>query len=170
MVDSSDNGAADILAKKPGQAIAIEVETGKSNTQESQNQVKSAGFDRVVLLATSSAAVTACQKAIDSPRKSGSEPVEMLSRLDISWHVDIHLLPDFSFAVRKLAADSYFVWAPGYLRLASMPSSSIFSLSLTPNIRYYLMILVSFCDVYNYPRLIPARCYAARPSPDTAGR
>ena len=31
---------------------------------------------------------------------------------------------------------------------------------------YYLMILVKFYFVYKHQRLIPARCYAARPSPD----
>jgi len=35
---------------------------------------------------------------------------------------------------------------------------------------YYLMILVKLYYVYKHQRLIPARCYAARPSPDTVGR
>ena len=39
-----------------------------------------------------------------------------------------------------------------------------------PTIRYYLMILVKTYYVYNYQRLIPARCYAARTSPDAEGR
>ena len=35
---------------------------------------------------------------------------------------------------------------------------------------YYLMILVKTYYVYNYQRLIPARCYAAQTSPDAEGR
>jgi len=38
------------------------------------------------------------------------------------------------------------------------------------NKRYYLMILVKLYYVYKHQRLIPARCYAARPSPDVEGR
>jgi len=36
--------------------------------------------------------------------------------------------------------------------------------------RSYLMILVKLYYVYKHQRLIPARCYAARPSPDVEGR
>jgi len=38
------------------------------------------------------------------------------------------------------------------------------------NIWSYLMILVKLYYVYKHQRLIPARCYAARPSPDVEGR
>ena len=48
------------LAKK----LAVEVETGKSDIKENLNKIKDAGFDRIVLVATSPAAVSACQKAV----------------------------------------------------------------------------------------------------------
>ena len=78
------NGAVDILAQKPGQNVSIEVETGKSNTKENLNKIKNAGFDRIVLFATSPVAVIACEKAINSPGKGFSTPVKMLTWLDIS--------------------------------------------------------------------------------------
>jgi Holliday junction resolvase-like predicted endonuclease len=77
------NGAIDILAKKPGQAIAIEVETGKSNTRENLDKIKHAGFDRVILLATSPAAAAASQKAL-AEAPEGLPAVEMLTWLDFS--------------------------------------------------------------------------------------
>ncbi len=78
------NGAIDILAKRPGEKVAVEVETGKSNIKENLNKIKSAGFDRIVLFATSPAAVAACQKAVDSTKKGQSPPVELLNWLAIS--------------------------------------------------------------------------------------
>ena len=76
------NGAIDMLASKPGQKVAVEVETGKSNIRKNLNKIENAGFDRIVLVATSPAAVSSCQKIIDSNDKSST--VELLSWLDIS--------------------------------------------------------------------------------------
>ena len=76
------NGAIDILASKPGQKIAVEVETGKSDIKKNISKIKNAGFDRIVLVATSPTAVSACQKVIDANGKSST--VELLSWLDIS--------------------------------------------------------------------------------------
>ena len=64
------NGAIDILAKKGSTQIAVEVETGKSNIKTNLNKVRNAGFDRIVLVATSPTAVTACQKAVDSTERN----------------------------------------------------------------------------------------------------
>ncbi len=75
------NGAIDILATKPGQKVAVEVETGRSDVKSNLKKVRKAGFDRVVLVATSPAAVTACQMAIDS---AASAKVEVLNWLDVS--------------------------------------------------------------------------------------
>ena len=77
------NGAIDILAQRPGQRIAIEVETGKSNIKANIEKIEGEGFDRIVLIATSPAAVTACQKAIDKAKQIESQ-VEQLTWLDIS--------------------------------------------------------------------------------------
>jgi Holliday junction resolvase-like predicted endonuclease len=77
------NGAIDILAQRPGEKVAVEVETGKSNVKGNLDKIRSAGFDRIVLIATSPAAATACQKAIDSNRDDESR-IEQFSWLDIS--------------------------------------------------------------------------------------
>jgi hypothetical protein len=76
------NGAIDILAEKPGERVAVEVETGKSNVKGNLGKIRSAGFDRIVLVATSPAAVTACQKAVDSSQDDNAR-IEQLSWLDI---------------------------------------------------------------------------------------
>jgi hypothetical protein len=78
------NGAIDILATRPGEQVAVEIETGKSNIKENLNKIKDAGFDRIVLVATSPAAVSICQKAVDSTERGQSPSVELLSWLDIS--------------------------------------------------------------------------------------
>lgn len=76
------NGAIDILAEKPGERIAVEVETGKSNVKGNLDKIRNAGFDRIVLVATSPAAATARQKAIDSSAR-GKSRIEQLTWLDI---------------------------------------------------------------------------------------
>jgi len=78
------NGAVDILAKKPGESIAIEVETGKSEVKANLKKIKDGGFDQIVVLATSPDAINVCHKTIASTDKSYSTVVEMLSWLDIS--------------------------------------------------------------------------------------
>jgi hypothetical protein len=77
------NGAIDILATRPGKQVAVEVETGKSNIKENLNKIKGAGFDRIVLVATSPAAVSACQKAVDSTERGQSPAVELVTWLDV---------------------------------------------------------------------------------------
>ena len=78
------NGAIDILAEKPGSRTAIEVETGKSDIKANLSKVGDAGFDRVVLIATSPSAISACQKAIDDLSDEYNHSVELLTWLDIS--------------------------------------------------------------------------------------
>jgi Holliday junction resolvase-like predicted endonuclease len=78
------NGAIDLLAEKSGQRIAVEVETGKSNIKANLAKIKNAGFDRIVLVATSPAAVTACQKAVDSTERNQSPKVEQFTWFDLS--------------------------------------------------------------------------------------
>jgi Holliday junction resolvase-like predicted endonuclease len=76
------NGAVDILATRSGESVVIEVETGKSDTKENLTKIAHAGFDRIVLLATSPAATEACQKAMASV--SSDLPVQLMTWLDIS--------------------------------------------------------------------------------------
>jgi hypothetical protein len=76
------NGAVDILARRPGEKVAVEIETGKSDTKENLTKIAHAGFDRVVLVATSPSGSEACQKAMESV--SSDLPVQLLTWLDVS--------------------------------------------------------------------------------------
>ena len=76
------NGAVDILAQRPGEKIAVEIETGKSDTKENLTKIAHADFDRIVLVATSPAGSEACQKAMASV--TGGPPVQLLTWLDVS--------------------------------------------------------------------------------------
>ena len=77
------NGAVDVLAERPGERVAIEVETGKSDIKGNLDKIKNAGFDRIILIATSATAITVCQKAVDSSPDTKSR-IEQLSWLDIN--------------------------------------------------------------------------------------
>jgi hypothetical protein len=77
------NGAIDLLAQRPGEQVAVEIETGKSDVKGNLDKIRNAGFDRTVLIATSPAAVTTCQKAIGAHPEDKSR-IEQLSWLDIS--------------------------------------------------------------------------------------
>ncbi len=76
------NGAVDILATRPGETVAVEIETGKSDTKENLTKIAHAGFDRIVLLATSPAGSEACQKAKASV--ANDLPVQLMTWLDVS--------------------------------------------------------------------------------------
>jgi Holliday junction resolvase-like predicted endonuclease len=76
------NGAVDILASRPGRTVAVEIETGKSDTKENLTKLAHAEVDQIVLVATSPAASAACQKAMADA--TGGPPVQLLSWLDIS--------------------------------------------------------------------------------------
>lgn len=76
------NGAVDTLATRPGESVVVEVETGRSDTKENLAKIAHAGFDRIVLLATSPAASEVCRKARASV--SGDLPVQLLTWLDVS--------------------------------------------------------------------------------------
>jgi len=78
------NGAIDILATRNSRKIAVEVETGKSNIKTNLEKIKNAGFDRIIFVATSPTAVSACQKAIEAVEYSDSDTTELLTWLDIS--------------------------------------------------------------------------------------
>jgi energy-coupling factor transporter ATP-binding protein EcfA2 len=78
------NGAIDLLAQRPGEQVAVEIETGKSDIKSNLKNIAKADFDRTVLLATSGDAITACQKAVGSMKENDSSKIELLSWLDIS--------------------------------------------------------------------------------------
>ena len=78
------NGAVDLLASRPGEKVAIEIETGRSDIHANLAKMRGAGFDRTVVVATSPSAAAACRRAVDAT--SGGDPptVEVLTWLDIS--------------------------------------------------------------------------------------
>jgi Holliday junction resolvase-like predicted endonuclease len=78
------NGAVDLVAKKGARQIAVEVETGKSDIQANLDKVTSSDFDKIVFIATSPAAVTACQKVIRKSKEVTVPMVEQLTWFDIS--------------------------------------------------------------------------------------
>lgn len=59
-------GAVDVHAEKPGQAIAIEVETGKSNPIKNIRKAINASYSEVVSLATNSATAEATERALQA--------------------------------------------------------------------------------------------------------
>ena len=76
-------GIIDLVAQRPGERIAIEVETGKSDINKNISKLRGADFDRCILMATSPEAVEACRKAIRATA-SAEFPVELMTWLDIS--------------------------------------------------------------------------------------
>lgn len=78
------NGTVDVVAERPGERIAIEIETGKSDISANLAKLSNAGFDRVILLATSPSAVGACHRAIAQLEADNALPVEQLTWLDVS--------------------------------------------------------------------------------------
>jgi hypothetical protein len=80
-----NDGAIDLLARKAGQQIAIEIETGKSDIDANLAKLPAAGVDGIILIATSPAAVSACTSAIRRSESSKPHiPVQLMTWLDIS--------------------------------------------------------------------------------------
>lgn len=79
-----NNGKIDILAHKPGHIIAVEVETGKSDSLTNLTNAAKASVDKFVFMATSPAAVSICIRTIEQAKGKISCQVELLSWLDIS--------------------------------------------------------------------------------------
>jgi len=75
------DGFVDVVAERPGERVAIEIETGKSDIKMNVQKLRGLGFDRVVLVATSPSAVAACQRALDTTR---TRNVELMTWLDVS--------------------------------------------------------------------------------------
>lgn len=80
----ADNGTIDLLAQRPGERVAIEIETGKSDVKENIRKLRHAGFERIVLVATSPTAVSVCQTAIDALGRGAIPVVQLLTWLDVS--------------------------------------------------------------------------------------
>ena len=78
------NGTVDLLAERPGERVAVEVETGKSDVAGNLAKLRGTAFDRIVVIATSPAAVSVCEKAINERDRDSHASVELLTWLDIS--------------------------------------------------------------------------------------
>jgi hypothetical protein len=74
------NGAIDLLAARPGERIAVEVETGKSDIKANLAHLKLSEVDKTVLIATCPEAIGACKAAIET---AGQDRVELLNWLDV---------------------------------------------------------------------------------------
>jgi len=78
------NGAADLLAERPGERVVVEVETGKSDIKKNLAKLAHGGFDRVVLIATGPEGVEACRRAASATGEQAPAMIEQLTWLDIS--------------------------------------------------------------------------------------
>jgi len=78
------NGTVDLLAERPGECVAVEIETGKSDIKENLVKLRGKGFDRVIVVATSPSAVSACQRIIGNVSPDSRPPVELMTWLDVS--------------------------------------------------------------------------------------
>jgi hypothetical protein len=78
------NGAADIMAEKPGSRIIVEVETGKSDIQSNLKNSLKARPDKVVFISTNPQAIVACKKVVDSYGHNAGIEIELLTWLDVS--------------------------------------------------------------------------------------
>jgi hypothetical protein len=78
------DGHVDLVAEKASERVAIEVETGKSDIRANLKKLSGAGFDRVLMLATSPAAVVLCQTALGEFPLKNQGSVELLTWLDLS--------------------------------------------------------------------------------------
>ena len=78
------DGAVDLVAERPGERVAIEIETGKSDIKKNVGKVKDAGCDRLVLVATSPSAVAPRQRTIASVGLENDRSVELRTWVDVS--------------------------------------------------------------------------------------
>lgn len=77
------NGAVDLLAAKPGEKIAVEVETGKSDIRMNLTKIQDAGFDRVILIATNPASAGMCQRIAAEHAEVTGHKAEVMTWLGI---------------------------------------------------------------------------------------
>ena len=78
-----NNGAVDLLAERSGERVAVEIETGKSDIKANLVKVRKGGFDRLVVVGTSPAAVGACHRAIEAADLEKDPSVELMAWLDV---------------------------------------------------------------------------------------
>lgn len=74
----------DLLAERAGERLAIEVETGKSAIKTNLAKLWGTGIDRLVLVATSPTAASACRRALTQVQQDTKLQVDLLTWLDVS--------------------------------------------------------------------------------------
>lgn len=74
------DGFVDVVAERPGERVAIEIETGKSDIKANVAKLRGAGFDRIVVIATSPSATAACHRAFS---RLDSDRLELKTWLDL---------------------------------------------------------------------------------------
>ncbi|MFH1110728.1 MAG: hypothetical protein V1790_16255 [Planctomycetota bacterium] len=77
------NGIVDVVAARANERLAIEIETGKSDIKMNIEKTRQSGFDRVILVATSPSAISACQRALESVPREARQAVELMTWLDV---------------------------------------------------------------------------------------
>ena len=84
-INGQSHQFADVLTINQAlRKIAVEVETGKSDIKENVLKLRTAEFDQILLIATSPAALAACQRVAATLSEEKGPTVEFLSWLDIS--------------------------------------------------------------------------------------
>jgi len=81
-VDS--NGTVDLLAERPTERLAVEIETGKVDTKGNLAKLREKGLDHVVLVAASPAAVSPCRQVMDDAHGTEAPRLELLTWLHVS--------------------------------------------------------------------------------------
>ena len=69
------------LAERPGQRVAVEIETGKSDIKKNLAKFKAADFDRLVVVATSPSAMSTCHRAVEKANLEKDSAVELITWL-----------------------------------------------------------------------------------------
>ncbi len=76
------DGTVDLVARRGDERVAIEIETGKSDIAANVTKLAEAGFDRVLVVATSPAATAACQRVLRAQESPAH--VELQTWLDFA--------------------------------------------------------------------------------------
>lgn len=76
------DGHVDLVAEKTSERLAIEIETGKSDIKANLEKLRGAGFDRILLVATSPSASAACLRVLSTVPEVHRGSVSIFSWLD----------------------------------------------------------------------------------------
>jgi hypothetical protein len=74
------DGFIDVLAVNGSETLAVEIETGRSDIRKNVTKLQEAGYERIVLLATSPEANIVCDKVVSDMEATG---VEVMTWIDL---------------------------------------------------------------------------------------